>query len=130
VILSRHAGGSANRDLRSGVELVAPTCQKSPLPVGVHQLQREAVGGSGLLLAPEPAQELGPGGVEVVVALELERLERREPGLDVACLGDRHRSVQLDHRRAGEGVQLAVQGGDLRPVRRILEMEGGDRGLE
>jgi hypothetical protein len=35
-------------------------------------MQCEVVGGSRLFLAAEPSQELGAGGVEVVVALQLE----------------------------------------------------------
>ena len=77
----------------------------------------------GLLGAVEPAQQLRPRGVQVVVAVELQRVDERQRRLDVAGLGDRDRAVQLDDRRAGQAGELAVERGDLRPVLRLLGVQ-------
>ena len=71
------------------------------LGVRVDELERARVGCPGVVDAVEPAQQLGAGGVQVVVAVELEAVDERERGLDVAGLGERRRVVQLDDRRAG-----------------------------
>jgi hypothetical protein len=87
----------------------------------VHELERTVVGRSGVLDPVEPAQQLGAGRVEVVVAVELEGLDERERGLDVAGFGDRDCPVQLGDRRAGDAGELAVQGRELGPVLRLVE---------
>ena len=68
--------------------------------------------------------------MQVVVALELEALDEREPGLDVARLGDRHGPVEVGHRRADEPRELAVQGCELLPVLRLVQVQGCDGRLQ
>ena len=70
----------------------------------MDELERTVVGSAGSLVAAEPAQELGAGRVEVVVAVEIETVDERERGLDVARLGDRGCVVQLT---TGEPVRRA-----------------------
>ena len=65
-------------------ELREPALEEAPLGVRVHELERALVGGAGLVGALEPAQQLGAGRVQVVVAVELEPLDERERRLDVA----------------------------------------------
>ena len=61
---------------RAGAEPGEPALEEPPLGIRVHQLERAAVGGAGLVLAAEPAQQLGAGRVQVVVAVEVERARR------------------------------------------------------
>ena len=42
--------------------------EEPPLVVGVHELERARISGARLVDAVEPAEELGAGGVQVVVA--------------------------------------------------------------
>ncbi len=53
----------------------------------------------------------------------------REARLGPSRLGDGDGAVQLDDRRAGEAGELAVEGGDLRPVARLVGVQRGDRRL-
>ena len=97
---------------------------------GVDERERAVVGRPRLLDAVEPAQQLGARGVQVVVAVELEAVHERERALRVARLGHRGGPVELDHGRAGAAGQLAVQRGELRPVRRLLHVQRRDRRLQ
>ncbi len=65
-----------------------------------------------------------------MVAIELEVVEERERGVDVARLGDRRRAVQLHDRRAGGTGELAVQRREERPVGRVVHVQRRDLGLE
>ena len=96
----------------------------------MDELERAVVRRARVVGAIEAAQQLGPGRVQVVVALELEALGECEPGLEVARLGDRHGPVEVGHRRAGEPGELAVEGRELRPVLRLVQMQGRDRRLQ
>ena len=62
------------------------------------------------------------------------RLQYRQSGLRTVRHANRDRAVDLDHRGWSATGQLAVEGGDLRPVgvaeTRRLRMQRGDRGLE
>ncbi len=80
--------------------------------------------------AAEPAQELGPGRVEVAVAVEFQVVHDPQSGGHVTGLRDRDRAVELDDRRPGERRELAVERGDLHPVARRLAVHRGDRGLQ
>ena len=95
--------GSARRASRSRSELLAPPLEKAALGVRVNQLERAVVGGPGLVDSVEPAEELGPRRVQVVVGVEVEALHQLERGFDVACLGQRGRLVEIDEPSA-EGV--------------------------
>ena len=52
-----------------------------------------------------------------------------ETRLGAARFCHRDRPVQLNHGRAGKAGELSVQRCDLRPVARLVGMEGGDRRL-
>ena len=52
------------------------------------------------------------------------------PASGPSRLGDRDRAGELDHGRAGEARELAVERGDLRPVARLVGVQRGDRRLD
>ncbi len=58
--------------------------------------------------------------MEVLVVVEPERVDDPERRLRAVDLGDGNGAVELDNRRAGEAEQLAVEGGDLCPVDRMV----------
>jgi hypothetical protein len=70
--------------------------QEPALVVGRPELERPLVGGARLVVAPEPAQEVGASRVQVPVVLQREAVEEREPGLGTGGLRDRDGAVQLD----------------------------------
>ena len=71
-----------------------------------RELERPRVGGPRLVVAAEPAEQVGPGGVEVAVVLEAgDRVDRGEAVLRAVGHGDCDRAVQLDDRR---GLQRAA----------------------
>src|SRR5207248_2466009 len=75
-------------------------------------------------------QQLRVRRVQVVVAVELEALDKRERGLDVTRLGQGGGPVQLYHRGAGAAAELAVQLRELRPVLRLVDVQRRDRRLQ
>jgi len=62
----------------------------APLGLGVDELEGALVGRSSVLRAVEAAEQLGPGRVQVVVALEIE-------GFDVICARDGEEGLQRAH---------------------------------
>jgi len=62
--------------------------------------------------------------VQVSVPVQVEAVDDREPGLGTFGLGDGDGPAQLDHRRAGQDRELAVECGDLRPVRLVGVQRG------
>ena len=68
--------------------------------------------------------------MQVKVVVEADPVHHREAGLRALRLGHRDRAIELDDRRPRAARELAVEGGDLRPVRRILSVERGDRSLQ
>jgi hypothetical protein len=118
------------RDTGSGSELGEALLEEASLGVGVHELERAFVGGARLLEAVEAAQELGAGRVQVVVLVEFEALDEREGAFGVSRLGHGGGFVQLHDGRAGAPCQLAVEGRELRPVRGVVGVQGGDRCLQ
>jgi hypothetical protein len=95
----------------------------------VHERERSPVRGAGLLDAVEAAQELRPRCVQVVVLVEVEPFDEREAALDLPCLGQRRRLVQLDDGRARDAGELPVERGELRPVLRLVDVQRRDRRL-
>src|SRR5258707_505163 len=85
-----------------------------PLVLGVRELECPLVCRARLVRPVEAAEEVRPRRMEIVVAVELEPVGGRQPGFGAGRLGERDRAVELDHRRAGQSRELAVQGGDLR----------------
>src|SRR5206468_7308865 len=69
-IRNAHVGASS--------ELLQPPLEEAALRIRVNELERAVVGRSGLVDAVEPAQQLGARRVQVVVAVELEALRKRE----------------------------------------------------
>ena len=80
--------------------------------------------------ALEPAQQLGPGRVQVAVVVEVEPSTIPSAASAPSGLGDRDGPVELDHRRAGEPGELAVERRDLRPVARLVGVQRRDRRLQ
>jgi hypothetical protein len=72
--------------------------------------------------------------VEVAVAVEIERVERVDPGLRSVPLADGDRPVERDHVVRTERVEQVVELDDLRPIggvpRRRGGMDGGNRRLD
>src|SRR5882757_7604695 len=54
---------------RSWLELVEPAVQEAPFGRRGGQLERATIGRPGLVGAAEPSQQIGPGGMEVQVAV-------------------------------------------------------------
>ena len=100
--------------VRSG--LGDPPLEETTFGLSAREGERAGVGGAGVGRPAEPAQELGPGRVPVLIAGQIQAID------DGECRGrpfgfrDRHRPVQPHHVRTGPIGQLAVEGGDLRPV--------------
>src|SRR6476619_7557645 len=97
-------------------ELGEPPLEETPLGLGVDELERPDVRLPGLVHPLESDEQVGTRCVEIVVAVELERVDGGERGPDVARLGDRDRTIQLDDRRSREPRELAVQLREPGPV--------------
>src|SRR5215208_8226535 len=95
---SRPPSTAASRRRSPGSELRPPLLEKAALGVRVNELQGTVVCGDRLLDAIGPAQQLRPGGVQGVVAVELETVDQRESGVWVTGLGDGGSPVQLHDR--------------------------------
>ena len=67
--------------------------------------------------------------MQVVVVLDDQAVGDVEPGLRAVGLGDRDGSAELDDRRAGEAGKLAIEGGDLHQVARLVGVQRRDRRL-
>lgn len=113
-----------------------PLTEKRTLGWIPSQLQRPAVCREGLGRPAHPAQQLGPGGVEQVVAIEAgdEGLHLTQGGLRAQNVAQRDRPVQPDHRRGRKLDEFLVEERDLVPVGlrpgRSFGMAGGDGGLQ
>ena len=81
-----------------GSELFETPGQEPLLGGRSGQLERPAVGRSGLVLAAETPQQLAAGGVEVELAEKVEPVDRAQRGGDIAGLGERHGVVEFEHR--------------------------------
>ena len=100
--------------------------------------QRGPVGLARLLVAAEPAQEVGLGRRQVAVAGEpavaLQRLDLLQRSLGAGHHRHHHRAVQRHHRRRPDAQQRVVEHQQLRPIRllvgRRLGVQRGDRGLQ
>src|SRR3954447_19485012 len=62
---------TGHRTRGSGLELAQPTVQVPPLPIVDAQVQGAAVRRPRLVVPVEPPQQLGPGRVQVRIAVEL-----------------------------------------------------------
>src|ERR671931_460713 len=61
--------------------------EEAPLGFGVGEPERALERCASLVGAAEPAQEVGAGGVEVLVAVQVEPVDEREPGSRSLGLG-------------------------------------------
>jgi hypothetical protein len=93
---------------------------------------RALVRARGTLRVAGAAQQVGVGGVQRLVALELrsQRLEQREPGGGTGREPDRDGVVELDGRRRLQDGERPVEPGDPIPVDGRLELRRGDRRLQ
>ena len=73
------------------------------------------VGGQRRVMLSEAAQHCGAGGVHEVIVVEIgrDRLDRGESGLGALDLGDCDGSIECNHGRGHEGVEMVVEGDDL-----------------
>jgi hypothetical protein len=67
--------------------------------------------------------------VQVLVGVEREPVDDLERCLGSIGLCHRHGEIQLDHRRAGEPGEFAVERRDLRPVDLVVRLKRPDRSL-
>src|SRR5205085_12536779 len=100
----------ADRGDPSALELGQPLLEEAPLGVRVYEPERAIVGRACVLDAIEAPQQLSTRRVQVVVAVELEPVDKGERGLDLARLGHGGSLIELDDRGAGQAGELAVQG--------------------
>ena len=77
---------------------LAPADQVGPLGLVLDQSQRQLVRRPRLVVAAQPAQQVGAGGVQGVVAGQLEPVDDRQRDLGPVQLGDRDGPVQRDDR--------------------------------
>ena len=112
--------------------------EEGPLDRVGGELQGAAVGGGRLRGATQTPEQVGPGGVEEVVAVEVagggQVVHQVEAGGRALDHGHGDRVVEGDHRGAGHRQELAVEDGDAPPVGgrggRGDGVQGGDAGLE
>ena len=90
--------------------------EEVPLGVGRRQGGGAFVGGRGLAVAAQPPEQIGSGGVEGVVAVQVQLVHQRERGGRAVDLADGDGAVEGDDRGRGDREQLVVEGDDLRPV--------------
>src|SRR4029450_1090250 len=90
------------------------------------------VGGRRLGVPAQPAEQVGAGGVEEVVAVEGaaggQLLDQGETLLGAVGHGDRDRPVQLDYRGRVHAAQRVVEGEDAAPVGGLGAGGGGVQG--
>ena len=102
----------------------------------VASVDRRGIGAGRLVAATEAAQQVGPRGVEQVIARRGRRPGRRprRGRPPDRRLGDGHGPVEGDDRRRRDGEELVVEGDDLAPVgvrrRRRVAVHGVDRRLD
>src|SRR5258705_5296881 len=114
-----------------------PGGEKALLAGVVDEAERGAVLGGRLRPAAEPPEEVGARGGQQMIPAERRRLDRVDGGQAggrTLRQPDRHRPVELHHRRRGDVDERLVEGHDPRPVRRLPgarpRVARGDRGLE
>ena len=88
-------------------------CRKRRSGFGAGELERALISRASLGLAAEAPQEVGARGVQVLVVLQIEPLQRLQTGIHALGLRAGDRPVELDHGRSRERQQLAIQRGDL-----------------
>src|SRR6266480_3112875 len=99
-------------------DFAQPAAQEAALDGIGGEAEGPLVGCGRLVEAAEASQEVGPGGVEVLVPFEagLQWGDELQPRGRPVCHRDRHRPVQLDNQGRDAQRKLAVEGGDAAPV--------------
>ena len=85
-------------------ELCEPPLEEAALRLRGRELDCPPIGGARLAGASKAAEELGAGGVQVLVVVEREAVDDPERRLRAVDLGDRDGAVELDD---GEPVRRA-----------------------
>jgi hypothetical protein len=83
--------------------------QKAALVVCVRELEGAFVFGARLVCTVEAAEQVGSGGVVVLIGVQVEAVDEGEAGFGSFRLGDGDRAVQLRDRRAGDPDELRVE---------------------
>src|SRR5712691_1271694 len=108
--------------------------EEVPLGVGRRHGGCALVGSRGVARSAEPPKQIGSGGVEGLVVVQVQFVDQSERRRGALNLADRDGSVEGNDRRGGDGKQLVVQGDDLRPVGLFecgsVRVHGVDGGLE
>ena len=94
------------------------------------ELKRAAVRIACLSGAAEAAEQVRAGRMQVLEVVKRELIDQLQPGRRSGVLGDGNRPVELDDRRLRQAPELAIEGGDLRPVARLLGVQRSDRCLD
>src|SRR5438128_943987 len=112
----------------------ATETEEVPLGVGWRHGGCALVGGRGLASSVEPPEQIGSGGVEGLVVVQVQFVDQSERCRGAVNLADRDGSVVGNDRRRGDRKQLVVQGDDLRPVGLFecgsVRVHGVDGGLQ
>src|SRR5205814_1271893 len=90
--------------------------QEAALRLALGELEGAFVLLARLVSTAEAAEQVGARRVKVLVAVEVEPLDKGEPRFGPVRLGHGDRAIQLHDRRPGQPDELSVQGGDLWPV--------------
>ena len=91
------------------MQLGEPADEEATLRLGTGEVERALVGGASLRCAVEPAQELRPGRVEIGVNIEIEALERDQPGARVRWLAVARPAFGRDRERFLSGLLGKVE---------------------
>lgn len=96
----------------------------------MDERERALVGGAGFGDAPGAAQQFASCRVQVVEVVQGDPVDDLKARVGAFGLGHCDGPVQLDHGGGGEAGEFTVEGGDLRPVRWLLGVQGCDPRLD
>lgn len=111
-------------------QFAEPALEEVALRLARGESERSLVLRPRLLGASRPAQQLGPGRVQVLITVELESIDDPQGRLRSLVMGYRHSQVELDDRGSHESCQLAVERRHPPPVDRPRGLQRSDRGLQ
>jgi hypothetical protein len=111
-----------------------PALEQCPLGGVLDHGKRLVVSGSRLAEAAEAFEQVGPGGMEQVIPVEIDAVELVERRTGPMHLGEGDGPIERHDRRGGEHRELVVETHDLGPVGVAgggsVGMYGGDGGLD
>jgi hypothetical protein len=90
--------------------------EEVPLGIGWRHGGGALVCGRGLAVSAEPPEQIGSGGMEGLVVVQVQFVDQSERCRGAVNLADRDGAVEGHDRRGGERKQVIVKGDDLRPV--------------